>query len=68
MQGYVKLARAFGKLKVAVSGAHGILGKIRAVLSGVSATFFVVVAVVGGQAAAFVLYIYDTQGNTETQT
>jgi len=54
MQGFVKLAGAFGKLKIAVSGAHGILGKIGAALGGVSAPVLAVVAVVGVLVAAFI--------------
>ena len=49
----VKLAGAFGKLKVAVGNAHGVLGKIGAALGGVSAPVLAVVAVIAVLVAAF---------------
>ena len=54
MQGFVKLAQGFGKLKVAVSGAHGLFGKLGAVLGGVSGPVLAVVAVIAVLVAAFV--------------
>ena len=54
MQGFVKLAGTFGKLKAAVSGAHGILGKIGAALGGVSPPILAVVAVIAVLVAAFI--------------
>jgi len=54
MQGFVKLAGAFGKLKAAVSGAEGILGKIGAALGGVSPPILAVVAVIAVLVAAFI--------------
>ena len=54
MQGFVKLAGAFGKLKVAVSGANGILGKIGAALGGLSPPVVAVVAILAVLVAAFV--------------
>lgn len=54
MQGFVKLAGAFGKLKAAVSGADGILGKIGAALGGVSPPILTVVAVIAVLVAAFI--------------
>lgn len=54
MQGFVKLAGAFGKLKVAVSGANGILGKIGAALGGISAPVVAAVAIIAVLVAAFI--------------
>ena len=54
MQGFVKLAGAFGKLKAAVSGAEGILGKIGAALGGVSPPILAIVAVIAVLVAAFI--------------
>ena len=59
MQGFVKLAGAFGKLKVAVGNAHGVLGKIGAALGGVSAPVLAVVAVIAVLVAAF-LHLWKT--------
>jgi len=59
MQGFVKLAGAFGKLKVAVGNAHGILGKIGAALGGISAPVLAVVAVIAVLVAAF-LHLWKT--------
>lgn len=59
MQGFVKLAGTFGKLKVAVRNAHGVLGKIGAVLGGVSAPVLAVVAVIAVLVAAF-LHLWRT--------
>ena len=53
MQGFVKLAGTFGKLKVAVGNAHGVLGKIGAVLGGVSAPVLAVAAMIAVLVAAF---------------
>ena len=59
MQGFVKLAGVFGKLKVAVGSAHGVLGKIGAALGGVSAPVLAVVAVIAVLVAAF-LHLWRT--------
>ncbi len=59
MQGFVKLAGSFGKLKVAVGNAHGVLGKIGAALGGVSAPVLAVVAVIAVLVAAF-LHLWKT--------
>ena len=59
MQGFVKLAGAFGKLKVAVGNAHGGLGKIGAVLGDVSAPVLAIVAVIAVLVAAF-LHLWKT--------
>ena len=59
MQGFVKLAGAFGKLKVAVGNAHGVLGKIGAALGGVSVPVLAVVAVIAVLVAAF-LHLWKT--------
>ena len=59
MQGFVKLAGVFGKLKVAVGSANGILGKIGAALGGVSAPAFAVLAVIAVLVAAF-LHLWRT--------
>ena len=59
MQGFVKLAGVFGKLKVAVGSANGILGKIGAALGGVSAPVLAVVAVIAVLVAAF-LHLWKT--------
>ena len=59
MQGFVKLAGVFGKLKVAVGNAHGVLGKIGAALGGVSAPVLAVVAVIAVLVAAF-LHLWRT--------
>ena len=59
MQGFVKLAGVFGKLKVAVGSANGILGKIGAALGGVSAPVLAVVAVIAVLVAAF-LHLWRT--------
>ena len=59
MQGFVKLASAFGKLKVAVGNAHGVLRKIGAALGGVSAPVLAVVAVIAVLVAAF-LHLWRT--------
>ena len=54
MQGFVTLSKGIGKLKIAISGAHGVLGKLGAALGGISAPVLAVVAVVAVLAAAFV--------------
>ena len=59
MQGFVKLAGVFGKLKVAVGNAHGVLGKIGAALGGISAPVLAVVAVIAVLVAAF-LHLWKT--------
>ena len=59
MQGLVKLAGVFGKLKVTVGNAHGVLGKIGAALGGVSAPVLAVVAVIAVLVAAF-LHLWKT--------
>ena len=59
MQGFVKLAGVFGKLKVAVGSANGILGKIGAALGGVSAPVLAVAAVIAVLVAAF-LHLWRT--------
>ena len=59
MQGFVKLAGSFGKLKVALGNAHGILGKIGAALGGISAPVLAVVAVIAVLMAAF-LHLWRT--------
>ena len=59
MQGFVKLAGTFGKLKVAVGNAHGVLGKIGAALGGVSAPMLAVAAVIAVLVAAF-LHLWKT--------
>ncbi len=59
MQGFVKLAGVFGKLKVAVGSANGILGKIGAALGGVSAPVLAVAAVIAVLVAAF-LHLWKT--------
>ena len=59
MQGFVKLAGSFGKLKVAMGNAHGILGKIGAALGGISAPVLAVVAVIAVLVAAF-LHLWRT--------
>ena len=59
MQGFVKLAGTFGKLKVAVGNAHGVLGKTGAALGGISAPVLAVVAVIAVLVAAF-LHLWKT--------
>ena len=54
MQGFVTLSKGIGNLKIAISGAHGVLGKLGAALGGISAPVLAVVAVVAVLAAAFV--------------
>ena len=54
MQGFVRLVQGFGKLKVAVSSAHGLFGKLGAILGGISGPVLAVVAVIAVLAAAFV--------------
>lgn len=54
MQGFVKLSKGVGKLKVAVSGASGVFGKLGAALGGISAPVLAVVAVIAVLVAAFV--------------
>ena len=54
MQGFVKLAGVFGKLKLAVGSTSGVLGKIGAALGGVSAPVLAVAAVIAVLVAAFI--------------
>ena len=65
MQGFVKLAGTFGKLKVAVGNAHGVLGKIGAALGGVSAPVLAVVAVIAVLVAAFLRLWRTNEGFRE---
>ena len=65
MQGFVKLAGAFGKLKVAVGNAHGVLGKIGAALGGVSAPVLAVAAVIAVLVAAFLRLWRTNEGFRE---
>lgn len=59
MQGFVKLAGVFGKVKGAVAGASGIMGKLGAVLGGISAPILIVIGIVAALAGAF-LYLWKT--------
>lgn len=59
MQGFVKLAGAFGKLKTAMSAGTGIMGKLGAALGGISAPVLAVVAVIAVLVAAFV-HLWNT--------
>ena len=59
MQGFVKLAGTFNKLKGAISGASGIMGKLGAALGGISAPILIVVGIVAALAAAFI-YLWKT--------
>ena len=68
MQGFVKLAGVFGKLKVAVGSAHGVLGKIGAALGGVSAPVLAVVAVIAVLVAAFLHLWRTNEGFREAVT
>ena len=54
MQGFVKLAGVMGKLKMASTGAGGIVGKLGGLLGGISAPVLAVVAVIAVLVAAFV--------------
>ena len=54
MQGFVKLAGAFNKIKAAASAGTGIFGKLGAAIGGVSAPVLAVVAVIAVLVAAFV--------------
>ena len=65
MQGFVKLAGAFGKLKVAVGNAHGVLGKFGAALGGVSAPVLAVAAVIAVLVAAFLRLWRTNEGFRE---
>lgn len=68
MQGFVKLAGVFGKLKVAVGSAHGARGKIGAALGGVSAPVLAVVAVIAVLVAAFLHLWRTNEGFREAVT
>lgn len=59
MQGFTKLAGAFGKLKTAVSAGTGIFGKLGAALGGISAPVLAVIAVIGALVAALV-HLWNT--------
>ena len=59
MQGFVKLAGAFNKIKAAASAGTGIFGKLGAAIGGVSAPVLAVVAVIAGLVAAFV-HLWNT--------
>lgn len=59
MQGFVKLAGAFNKIKAAASAGTGIFGKLGAAISGVSAPVLAVVAVIAVLVAAFV-HLWNT--------
>ena len=59
MQGFVKLAGAFNKIKVAASAGTGIFGKLGAAIGGVSAPVLAVVAVIAVLVAAFV-HLWNT--------
>ena len=59
MQGFVKLAGAFNKIKAAASAGIGIFGKLGAAIGGVSAPVLAVVAVIAVLVAAFV-HLWNT--------
>lgn len=59
MKGFVALAKAFGKLKVAVQGGTGLFGKLGAALGGISGPVLAVVAVIGTLVAAF-MHLWNT--------
>ena len=59
MQGLVKLAGAFNKIKAAASAGTGIFGKLGAAIGGVSAPVLAVVAVIAVLVAAFV-HLWNT--------
>lgn len=59
MKGFVQLANAFSKLKVAVQGGTGLFGKLGAAIGGISAPAVAVVAVIGTLVAAF-LHLWNT--------
>lgn len=59
MTGYVNLAKAIGKLKVAASTGSGVVGKLVAAIGGISAPVVAVVAVIGTLVAAFV-HLWNT--------
>ena len=59
MQGFVKLAGAFNKIKAAASAGTGIFGKLGAAIGGVSAPVLAVVAVIAVLVAAFV-HLWNT--------
>lgn len=59
MQGFVKLAGAFNKIKAAASAGTGIFGKLGAAIGGVSVPVLAVVAVIAVLVAAFV-HLWNT--------
>lgn len=59
MQGFVKLAGAFNKIKAAAGAGTGIFGKLGAAIGGVSAPVLAVVAVIAVLVAAFV-HLWNT--------
>lgn len=59
MQGFVKLAGAFNKIKAAASAGTGIFGKLGAAIGGVSAPVLAVIAVIAVLVAAFV-HLWNT--------
>lgn len=59
MQGFVKLAGAFNKIKAAASAGTGIFGKLGTAIGGVSAPVLAVVAVIAVLVAAFV-HLWNT--------
>lgn len=59
MQGFSKLALAFGNLHASFTGGVGILGKLGAVLGGISAPVLAVVAVIAVLVAAF-MHLWNT--------
>lgn len=65
MQGFVKLAGAFNKIKAAASAGTGIFGKLGAAIGGVSAPVLAVVAVIAVLVAAFVLLWNTNEGFRE---
>ena len=59
MQGFVKLAGAFNKIKAAASAGTGLFGKLGAAIGSVSAPVLAVVAVIAVLVAAFV-HLWNT--------
>lgn len=59
MQGFVKLAGAYNKIKAAASAGTGIFGKLGVAIGGVSAPVLAVVAVIAVLVAAFV-HLWNT--------
>lgn len=59
MQGFVKLAKGFSKLQLAIQNGTGLIGKLASALGGITAPIAAIIAVIGVLVAAFV-HLWNT--------